>query len=349
MTFPSSLAFFDHLMNEGALDEHTLLAFLAKPASDEGLHLDFKSGLELDEPKDKRNFTIKQYVSAFANSEGGVLVIGVRNDRTLDPITPSHEGKVGGDLTKWASRCINDDMLRDLGVPPRFSTVDVTGGKVLLIAVARAPSLVHAIKEGKQRYYFRVEDEAREVYPHLISDLLLGRRRQPRLEIGDHRCTALRTEDGLRLTFGLEVCNNSLVRARDVRIGVIARRPAHEEHEGLVSDLRQRIDVDDAPDMDLEATVTWLGPGAPGEDLRALSSVVLRGATIDIPHRVESAHFVFVALADDAEPTFFQAVAEISHVRWRAQVGTSFSFDLEIQRSSGGRPRLAFQRMNLRR
>ena len=58
MTFSSSLAFFDHLMNEGALDEAAFVEFLKARASNEGLHLDIKSGLELDKPKDKRNFTL---------------------------------------------------------------------------------------------------------------------------------------------------------------------------------------------------------------------------------------------------------------------------------------------------
>jgi hypothetical protein len=190
MTFSSSLGFFDHLMNEGDVDELKLVAFLKLSTSDEGLHLDFKSGKELEKPKDKRNFTIRQYVAAFANSEGGVLVVGVKDQtreekkakapKNLEPITTAHESAVGNDLKAWAASCVAE-LVGYLGTPPRFSTIDVAGGKVLLVAVPRAPSLVPVIKDGKQAYYFRVEDEAREVYPHLIADLLLGRRNAPRI------------------------------------------------------------------------------------------------------------------------------------------------------------------------
>lgn len=238
MTFLSSLALFDHLMNGGGLDEAGLIEFLAQSTTDEGLHLDFKSGGALDQAARDRNFVIKQYVAAFANSEGGVLIVGVRDKtKVLDPITPSHEGKVGGDLAGWAARCVDSGMLGYLGTIPRFLVVDVLGGKVLLIAVGRAPTLVPVVREGRQAFYFRIEDEAREVYPHLIADLLLGRRQSPRLTVAIHGPQTARLADAPRTgdqfpghvvipTLNFIVQNESLVTAN----GIFVRLYAYAHH-----------------------------------------------------------------------------------------------------------------------
>jgi hypothetical protein len=288
MTFTSSLAFFDHLMNEGALDEAALLAFLARSTSDEGLHLDFKTGrmfdpmpasekkrrpAESDEDRRKRcAFVLRQYVAAFANSEGGVLAIGVKDQsrdekvrgesKALDAITPAHEASIGNDLKGWASRCVSE-LIGYLGVLPRFSTVDVAGGKVLLVAVPRAPSLVPVVKDGKQAYYFRIEDEAREVYPHLVSDLILGRRRVPTVSVVADQWRIRRrshssetfnadetwsrmTKDVLAIVGPVIATNDSLITAEKMSGGFIAENvTASSQHprQSITPDLLARIDV----------------------------------------------------------------------------------------------------------
>src|SRR5690606_1522234 len=82
----------------------------------------------------------------------------------------------------WAARTVGH-LIGALGVPPRFATVDVEGGQVLLVAVHRAPTLVSTTKSGQAAYYFRIEDEAREVPASHVADLALGRRQTPTLAV----------------------------------------------------------------------------------------------------------------------------------------------------------------------
>jgi hypothetical protein len=181
VTVASAREFLEALLREEVPSVDDLRVFLASKASNEGLLLDFKHSDELLKDKDKRNFTLRQYVAAFANSEGGVLAIGIQDKtKAIVPLTQTHQGRVGGDLKGWASRTVGD-LTGALGAPPRFATVDVEGGQVLLVGVHRAPTLVSISKAGQAAYYFRIEDEAREVPASLVADLVLGRRHSPTL------------------------------------------------------------------------------------------------------------------------------------------------------------------------
>jgi hypothetical protein len=183
MSALSAREFLESLLRNDVPTVEDLRAFLVSKASDEGLFLDFKHPDELLKDKDKRNFTLRQYVAAFANSEGGVLAIGIEDKtKAIIPLTETHQGRVGGDLKGWASRTVGD-LTGALGAPPRFATVDVEGGQVLLVAVHRAPTLVSISKAGQAAYYFRIEDEAREVPASLVADLVLGRRQSPTLTV----------------------------------------------------------------------------------------------------------------------------------------------------------------------
>ena len=63
----------------------------------------YKSERELSDKK-KANNTIRQYIERFANSMGGVLIIGV-DEKTWSVDSPT---TIKGDLAEWASRCLNE-------------------------------------------------------------------------------------------------------------------------------------------------------------------------------------------------------------------------------------------------
>src|SRR5947209_7479459 len=65
--------------------EQYLLSMLGQPESG---RLEFKSGKALAKREDKDRFVrehLSPTVSAFANSEGGIIVIGVDEDRSMKP------------------------------------------------------------------------------------------------------------------------------------------------------------------------------------------------------------------------------------------------------------------------
>jgi len=71
--------------NPAQWKEDYLLSFVRQP---ESARLEYKSGKVLAEKKDRETFIRKQLsptVSAFANSEGGIIIVGIDEDRKSKP------------------------------------------------------------------------------------------------------------------------------------------------------------------------------------------------------------------------------------------------------------------------
>jgi len=190
----------DLLLRDDPLTLEDLRRFIEGPGATEGLYVDYKAADELHKSDKDRKHTIRQYVAAFANSEGGVLFIGVKeptdDDRKkgkkpfIDPIDPVFATSIDKNgLKQWTAQ-VTRDLVGALGGPPRISVIhtkptddETPTGQILLVAVPRAPSLVSVINKGAPAYYFRIEDQAREVPRTLVVDLLLGRRSVPHLTV----------------------------------------------------------------------------------------------------------------------------------------------------------------------
>jgi len=145
----------------------------------EDLFLDYKHGNELLDKK-KGSSTIRQYLSAFANSAGGVLIIGVdeHNWDITNCVAPG-----GGDLAIWAASCLTP-IAPYFSPPPRFQVVKHPKGDVLIAATERSLGLVPCIEAGEFVYYLRFHDQTLSnktlrAPEYLIADLVLGRRQQP--------------------------------------------------------------------------------------------------------------------------------------------------------------------------
>jgi hypothetical protein len=97
----------DYLLEGNTLKPDELDQFIqANP--DENQYLDYKNGLITTQRQRKKGrATIREYVSGFANSDGGVLIIGIDEYRPRQ-ITPC-EQLIGQQLLKdWASDCLQD-------------------------------------------------------------------------------------------------------------------------------------------------------------------------------------------------------------------------------------------------
>ncbi len=154
----------------------------------EDLHLDYKSGAIFAGGRKNPAEVLREYVAAFANSEGGVLVFGVE-DKTLAIITcPSHVGSTT--LETWATNAL-DGVGPYLTRAPRIYKVQHTQGSLLVIATYRSDSFVPVVVAGKSQYFFRIgdssiskNDELNIGAPtYLLSDILTGRGLKPNLEL----------------------------------------------------------------------------------------------------------------------------------------------------------------------
>ena len=190
---------------------------------------------------------VRQYVSGFANAEGGILVIGVSDKpRTIAPCEPI--GRTT--LDSWAGTLLQD-MAPYLSPPPRIQVVEHRKGSVLVIAVARAPELVPCVEARQWKYYLRLHDSTIEVPSFLITDLVLGRRQHPIVEL---RCRCgelpphLESRTGsLSLTFAAE--NLGFVIAENLEIGLVIW-DIGEGSARLNPHLSSYIDVGTPPQID---------------------------------------------------------------------------------------------------
>ena len=189
--------------------------------ADEDQFIEYKDGRITTQKSEKElKREILFHVTGFANAEGGVLVVGVSEDRPRNVTGARAPG--GSTLVQWATRVLSRS-LGSFSPSPRILAVQHRDGVVLLIAVARAPQLVPYVEAGDLRYALRLGDSTCDVPPYLISDLVLGRRNHPVLKLHD---VSLRVdsmdEDRILFEPQIQVDNLSLTASLNTTIGAVS-------------------------------------------------------------------------------------------------------------------------------
>ena len=216
---------------ESLLSGHSLcpdeLDDLIKNKVEEDLYVDYKHGDELKKTDKNINDEIREDVSAFANSAGGVLIIGIDAPQRKPIQITGCKNHNKGNLDDWAARCLTP-IANYLVPPPRFQVVNHIMGEVLVITVPRSLRLVPITKSGGILYYLRLHDQTLKAPDYLMADLLLGRRQQPIFEISEY--VAINFDEildennslrDLKFEIRLRVENVSLVWVDDCEWGIV--------------------------------------------------------------------------------------------------------------------------------
>jgi hypothetical protein len=202
----------------------TELDELVKSKVKEDLYIDYKHGDLLFE-KDASK-TVREYMSAFANSAGGILIIGVNESGGIPTEVTGCNGHSKGVLDEWASRCLTP-IAYHFAPQPRFQVIKHSKGDVLVCVVQRSLNLVPITEDGGIVYYFRLHDQTLRAPDYLLADLLLGRRQQPMFEIEEVKALNFRRTDDntgcmdLSFEIGFRVGNANIVWADESKWGVI--------------------------------------------------------------------------------------------------------------------------------
>jgi hypothetical protein len=290
---------------------------------EEGQHLEFKDGkVTQKEHRSTGRHEIREAINGFANAEGGILVLGYsdRKPRKLTPCTrPGNEP-----IDKWCEGIIHD-MAAFLSPPPRFQVL--SNGKVLLVAVPRAPRLVPLLFGGELKYFLRLNQSTLEIPTYLLNDLLLGRRQRPavRLLLKGVRPHGMPRSGPCQFKYHLEVLNDGLVEVEHVQVGIIGWSSSRT---GTVLNpyLRTFVDLESRPKGTNWSAVHLVAKAHyPNEEthLAPFSSRHFRTSnTLDLPAQEAMVSCAVYVLPRGAEPLWFQTefrVAADDNGRWCAE------------------------------
>ena len=114
------------------------------------------------------NHKLAKTLVAFSNLEGGMLILGVEDDRTIKGLTRD-------DLEEWVMTTCRDKIRP--GIIPYFETIkDVEPGKdVAIVRVSRGIDVHSLWHNNKHTYFIRVGSESREPSPEELSRLFQQR------------------------------------------------------------------------------------------------------------------------------------------------------------------------------
>src|SRR5690606_18189423 len=115
---------------------------LVKEKVKEDEYIDYKSGTLLKKSPKERARTVREYLSGFANSNGGVVIFGIQEEKErplqVDGCDPKD---VGSNLDDWASDCLKD-IASYFSPLPKFKVVSHPDGEVLVCGVGRSYGFV---------------------------------------------------------------------------------------------------------------------------------------------------------------------------------------------------------------
>ena len=157
----------------------------------EGLHLDFKEKGKGSSALDEHDLgRVSKALSAFANVEGGVLVLGVRAEATTKG-DPDRVVSVPGVPEAEKALAVLDRRLQSLTDPPiagaRVIAVhegNGAGRSILAVLAPQSDGGPHRATVGKDgdRYFIRIASNSLPA-PHAVLAGMFGRRPQPRLRL----------------------------------------------------------------------------------------------------------------------------------------------------------------------
>ncbi len=234
---PQSLQLFEQLQIDNRLSVDEIDQLVTQRVR-EDLYLEYKHGDALT--KGDATNTIREYLSAFANSNGGVLIIGVDAPGGIPINVTGCAGHNKGGLDEWAARCITP-IANYFSPPPKFHIVNHPKGDVLICLAYRSLQLVPCTeKGGNVIYHFRLHDQTLKAPDYLLADLLLGRRQHPVIEIVDWKGVDFkksldnsRNSMDLEFQLGLRFENRSFVWGEGSRWGLIAWVNSFDNRYGL--------------------------------------------------------------------------------------------------------------------
>lgn len=150
---------------------------------EENLHLDYKAADALTKTEGKKK-EISKDISAFANSDGGVIVYGIKEfsdplkkhlPKEIDPLNRGNISK------EWLEQVINSNIfprIESLKITP--VPLSATSNDVVYVVIVNKSTTAHQAID--YRYYKRYNFESVPMYDFEVRDIM-NRNKSPRIEL----------------------------------------------------------------------------------------------------------------------------------------------------------------------
>jgi hypothetical protein len=237
--------FFQRMLAQGAEAEDRVTLVTQLVVEDklpEDTWLDYKDGRYLDK-LDKAE--LRRDITAFANSGGGCLVIGVSEKKEPDSCLskPGDFAPFTGDVGRVRSQIegVVQHLVGQVLPPPRPPMyLSIGGGTVVVIAIPRSGRLAAVNENGALAYYIRVVEGRAKVPDYLIADLMFGRREQPDLEAQVVALGKVEEPACLRFVFHVQVENRGFTTAAGLHCGAATWQGSSHGFRGAAPGRRLR-------------------------------------------------------------------------------------------------------------
>jgi Schlafen, AlbA_2 len=317
---------------------------------DEDQFLEYKAGAITEmKPLEDLKLEIRRQVTGFANAEGGVLFIGISND--IPRLVTGAKAPGSETLVGWATRILAD-LAGFFSPMPYIFSIEHPAGKVLCIAVARAPRLVPFIEAKEIKYALRIGDSTLDVPPYLITDLVLGRRAHPTLEASDISFKGIISDKYMALNPRFAVENVSLVTAVDVSAGAItwSLSDAGATQEPPAKLAKQYLEIEDIGDPgELPANRRWnlhhrrANISSGSSTIRPFRSFSVTLEPIVVPRRPDTGTLLFgvYLMPMNSPPTWYQV--ECNYTLHPVFASKEMELDTKPTLVASDRPHVAWQ------
>lgn len=235
----------------------------------ENEYIDFKDPRWLDSTKDERKHErpgkpatrsrkLRKWMAGFANSSGGLLVIGVSEPkkhpvtgellepRELRPFPPS---RVGAKDSERAMEILSRDLAElvpGAHPAPRIRKIDIEDELIVIVGIDSAVSVVPCRERHDSLvYYFRLHDSTVAAPAALVADLLTGRKQRPDIafELQPGGLAWSYRDECWAGHLNYWITNNSLVWMDQVEVGIVYYQRGESEGSRLAPLLARHVKV----------------------------------------------------------------------------------------------------------
>lgn len=199
---------------------HDMLEQFISSQPEENLHLEFKSGAFFDANKKD---DITRAVTSFANSDGGLLIIGVKEKKTDGKSYADSIDGVQVD-SKHSKEALENILISSIS--PKIDLLQIlrleeNGRSIFILDIPKSERSPHMASD--KRYYKRLNFQKIPMEHYEVEDYLYGRKKTPKLTAKFKFSASQSQNSNLEYTMEISIRNLGKTMAKYVLLVIVVR------------------------------------------------------------------------------------------------------------------------------